>query len=99
MLQCCLVAVIITGHSSRHGDNVKNLVIFYCNIVGVIFHGDIYRFVYLQMFKGHIVQKCQEYSELYKGYKCIKFKIIFVVKILVPKSVWLGEQQPLEGFG
>lgn len=43
------------------------LVIFYCNILGVIVHRDIYRFVYLQMFKGHSAQECQEWWESHEG--------------------------------
>lgn len=75
------------------------LVILYCNVLGVIVHSDMDRFVYLQMFEEHIDQKND--GSCMKGLwvQIYEMQIIFVVKILVLRPGKVGEQQPLRRCG
>lgn len=60
--------------------------LYFSNVIGVIFHSDIYKFVYLQMCKAHTVQKCQNGKSCTRGLiGFVKYKIVFVIKILVPR--------------
>lgn len=51
------------------------------------------------MFKAHTVQKCQNGKSCTRGLiGFVKCKIMFVIKILVPRPGWLGHQKPLSGM-
>lgn len=53
-------------------DTITSLLLSFMQelyVSGVTMHSDIYRFVYLQMFKGCIVKNLQEQSESYEVVK------------------------------